>query len=280
MNDMVKVMDRVSLPDVRKQRAAILELEKAILNEEQEHVEPIHTIHAGMYARTVTVPQGMMLTGAIYKYDHIEIMSSGKLLVTTDNGSSRMLTGFNIIPALSGKKRAAFAVEDTTWTTIHSVANPDWSGDKIQEYITAETFEELEEFYAQVNNIDFINFCKENNWHPKEIRNVSEIKMDQCEVDLDEYQVSLRPSIIEGTGLFTDKFVERNEVIMPARIADMRTQAGRYCNHALRCNAKFERLAGDYNLVATQNISEGEEITVNYRQTMSDRYEEGDLCQE
>ncbi|MCH8134950.1 MAG: SET domain-containing protein-lysine N-methyltransferase [Proteobacteria bacterium] len=68
--------------------------------------------------------------------------------------------------------------------------------------------------------------------------------------------------------------------IAPARIEALRTNAGRYCNHAFFANAKIIVTDKGADLVAIKNIEADEEITVNYRQVLEHRNIKGDLCQE
>lgn len=74
-------------------------------------------IHGRMCARTIFIPAGTVLTGVLTKCDNISVMI-GDITVTTDDGPIR-LTGFNVIPAGAGFKRAGITHADTWWTTIH-----------------------------------------------------------------------------------------------------------------------------------------------------------------
>ena len=82
----------------------------------QVEIETTNLIHAGMYARTIMIPAGVVLVGAIMNKDSVCI-SSGDITVTTDDGSVR-LTGYHVIPALGGKKRVGLAHQDTYWTSV------------------------------------------------------------------------------------------------------------------------------------------------------------------
>lgn len=284
MNAIVEMMDSASLPDIKKQREKIIDLENAILAAGEDAVDmpPTHLVHGGMYARAVTVPEGTVLTGHIYKYDHIEIMTSGLLAVTTDDGASRVLEGFNIMPALTGKKRAAYALKETTWLTVHAVGDTgSKTPDEIQDFITASSFDDLEDFYAEISRADYACFLAERGWSETDVRAVSENKGDyQTTPDLSELGLKLQKSKIEGTGLFAQKAISKGAEIMPARIDGNRTEAGRYINHAVRPNAHFVLKDGDMFCVAARAISAGDEITVSYREVMNYREGKKDLCQE
>lgn len=79
--------------------------------------------HAGMGARTIFVPKGTTITGAKTNIANVCIVS-GDITVTTEDGPKRM-TGFHVLKAGAGFKRAGFAHEDTWWTTIWPTALTD-----------------------------------------------------------------------------------------------------------------------------------------------------------
>lgn len=69
-----------------------------------------------MYARTIFIPAGVALTGALTEMDNICVLY-GDITVTTDEGTQR-LTGFNVLPAKRGAKRAGVTHADTWWATV------------------------------------------------------------------------------------------------------------------------------------------------------------------
>jgi hypothetical protein len=92
-------------------------LEQSIYSLPQVDLNTENLIHGRMCARTIFVPKGTVLTGAQTNVDNICIVF-GDITVTTSNGNKR-LTGFHVLPADAGFKRAGIAHEDTCWTTIH-----------------------------------------------------------------------------------------------------------------------------------------------------------------
>lgn len=282
MNELARnVIRDLTFGTKRSQREAIMDLESHSKEQPQLDVDVDQLIHAGMYVRAAHVKAGTLLTGAIYKYDHIEIMAKGSIIVTTDDGTAVKLDGFNIQSASSGKKRAAYVIEDTTWTTIHFVGDAGGKdGDEIQNYLTTESFEELNEFYATVNRFDYNCFLNESGYSKEQVRKISEETSDYDDsLELEKFGLSLKESLIEGTGLFTTKELLEGDFIMPARIGEFRTQAGKYINHALRPNAKFIFDGENWVTVALDEIAAGDEITVNYRNVILERRAMGDICQ-
>ena len=276
--DIIAIMDDVSLADKIQHRKAIVALEQAMMQEKQVEIPPVELVHGGVYARAVTVPEGTLLTGQIYKFDHIEVMCSGTLVVTTDDGASKVLKGFNLMPAISGKKRAAYAIEETTWITFHSVGDTgDMTGQEIQDSIACNTFAELQDFYNSVNKIDYENFLLEIGLTQSQMDEIVQNEDDLWEVELKDFGLELRDSEIHGTGMFARQNFHTGDIIGLARVDEKRTQLGRYINHAVRPNCRFEIKKDHVLCVANTDIAIDEELTVNYRNTMRMRSEEGDI---
>jgi len=119
-------------------------LESMILQYEQAVVPVVHRFCGDMYMREITLEKDSLLTGRIHKFDHFDIMLSGDISVSSDDGKVRRMTGLNIMEGKAGKKRAGWVHEETHWITIHSAQEQDPEG--MVEFLTVETFEQLEEF--------------------------------------------------------------------------------------------------------------------------------------
>lgn len=111
-----QILDAVlsnTMPSVESVR----QLENQLLQLPQVDLQTQHLVHAGVSARTVLIPAGTVLTGALTNLDNICVVC-GDITVTTDEGPQR-LTGFHVLPAKAGAKRAGVAHSDTWWTTLH-----------------------------------------------------------------------------------------------------------------------------------------------------------------
>ena len=265
-------------------RAKILEYEEMAKELPQVDIPVNHHIHGGMYAREITIPEGTIITGQLYKFDHFDIMVSGDVTVSTDTGETRRLTGetrrltgFNLLKGMSGKKRAGYAHKDTHWVTFHNFDGDD--GEEIQKYITAETFTELENFHTEINRADYYNFVCASGMTQEEILEQVENQDDMITDKIES--VFVGDSKISGKGLLSHFAFNSGDVICQARIGDKRTLAGRYTNHAVFPNAEIIVTENGADLIAIRDIEEGEEITVNYRDVIKHRFIKGDLlCQE
>jgi len=90
----------------------ILELEDHIAAMPQIEGRVDHIFSDGLYARTLYIPAGTVLTGKVHKRD------------LTDEGM-KLLEAPQIIPSKKGIKRAGFSITDTEWTTVHATTATD-----------------------------------------------------------------------------------------------------------------------------------------------------------
>ena len=126
-------------------RQRVYRLEEALLRGETFECPVKHYFSKGIYAREIFIPKGTILTGKIHKYKNLNIMSMGELSVLTENGVVRVKAPFTVVSP-PGIKRAAYAHEDTLWTTIHATEETD--------------VEKIEaEFIAQSER-DYLEFCR------------------------------------------------------------------------------------------------------------------------
>ena len=101
-------MDQDAVDRVRQLEAAALALP-------QVDIPTDHVFHAGMYARTIKIPAGVVLTGARIKIPTILIIS-GDTLIYGNDGPVRY-TDYHVCTGQSGRKQAFCALQDT-WLTM------------------------------------------------------------------------------------------------------------------------------------------------------------------
>lgn len=82
----------------------------------QVDISTSHIFHAGMYARTIMIPAGTVLTGALIKIATVLIMA-GDATVYIGNKSTEF-SGYHVIPASAHRKQAFIAHSDTYLTMI------------------------------------------------------------------------------------------------------------------------------------------------------------------
>lgn len=82
----------------------------------QVQIETQHSFHAGMYARTIMIPAGVVLTGALIKIPTMLIVN-GDAVVYKEDGPVR-ITGHNVMLGAAGRKQAFVAMSDTYLTMV------------------------------------------------------------------------------------------------------------------------------------------------------------------
>lgn len=109
----IAAMSRDAIEQVRR-------LEGAALALPQVPIETTHVLHAGLYARTIRVPAGVLITGALIKIATLVIVD-GDVLMHVEGGPVR-LEGHHVLPAAAGRKQAFLARADTHITMIFATA--------------------------------------------------------------------------------------------------------------------------------------------------------------
>lgn len=275
---MSSIISSVCGKNVAESRELISAYEEWAKQFPQVDIPVKHYIHGGMYAREITIPKDTYITGQLYKFNHFDVMISGDITVSTDTGERKRLTGYNVFEGLSGKKRAGYAHEDTTWITFH-VAEGD-NGDDIQKAITVESFEELENFYLELDTISYEHAIKTLGYTEAELQEHAH-EEDLVKMPDSFRHVYVDKSKISGNGLYSKIGYEADSVVCLARIQSNRTIAGRYTNHSHSANCYTKVLDnGDVLLVSKRKLLPGEELTINYLETINDRAAKGDLCPE
>lgn len=94
----------------------VRQLEASLMSLPQVAIRTEHLIHAGLYARTVRIPAGAVLTGALIKRATVLIVS-GEATVFT-GGDTLELSGFHVLPGSAGRKQAFMARAETCLTML------------------------------------------------------------------------------------------------------------------------------------------------------------------
>jgi hypothetical protein len=112
MGEMISILGAMSAAAVEKVTA----LEDEVLKHPQIDLVTEHAFHAGMYARTIMLPKGVILTGALIRIPTI-LVFNGDAVVYRDDGAVR-ITGHNVMLGSAGRKQAFLAVENTHLTML------------------------------------------------------------------------------------------------------------------------------------------------------------------
>lgn len=117
------------LAEVPEAHAPIYRLEARLLTLPQVEMPVEHDHCSGLYARTMHIPAGTVLTGAVHREECFFVVRKGILAVTTDNGVTKAHAG-DMLLSKAGTKRAGVAITDVTVTTFH--ANPSGETDPVK----------------------------------------------------------------------------------------------------------------------------------------------------
>lgn len=245
----------------QKLKDKIDDLQAFMLEQPQADIPVRNVFSGGVYAREVFIPKGTMLVGKVHMTEHLNICLKGDLTFLSVDGPKRIKA-----PAMfsspAGTKKLAYANEDSIWVNVHPDLGED--ADTIVDAITVNTFAEYDKLVGQasfIRAIEYFGFTKES------VRQISE---DESTLDRTLLVgVEIRPSIIEGQGLFATQSYASGQILCPAIVNNKRSLAGRYSNHSVRPNCIFDYVNDVLVLVALRDIESGEELTTDYGATLA-----------
>lgn len=90
----------------------VRKLEAANLARPQVKLPIQHTLHGGMYVRTVFIPAGVLLTGALVKLPTVVMVAGDATVYIGDKVPLQTHGLLNILPASAGRKQAFLARSD------------------------------------------------------------------------------------------------------------------------------------------------------------------------
>ena len=115
MNAIVPLLQVVPAMDARAiDRVRALEAAATALP--QVEIRTFHAFHAGLYARTIFVPAGVAITGALIKIPTLVTVSGHALLYVGEGEKPREITVYNVMSAEAGRKQVFVAVGDIAIT--------------------------------------------------------------------------------------------------------------------------------------------------------------------
>jgi len=114
MNDLVASYNRLpAMSDYEIDK--VRQLESILMELPQVDLETQHIIHGGTYSRTIMMPAGSALTGALLKIPTTLIVCGRATAYIGDR--TLELDGYNILPGSAGRKQAFYAHTDV-WLTM------------------------------------------------------------------------------------------------------------------------------------------------------------------
>ena len=269
------------------QLAAITEqkiqtLEAEFLKQPQADCPVVHRFGPSIYIREVTIPADTFSIGHRQTTTHLNIMLAGRVTMVNEDGSHTELVAPQTFVAGPGRK-IGYIHETMVWQNVY--ATDETNVEKLETMFLdkSATWQEnqknqqlLLSFDHSEDIADYYTAIAEYGFDQETVQAQVQNLDDQINMPYGNYKMMVAPSNIEGKGVFATGNIKAGEIIAPARIANKRTPAGRFTNHAKKPNAKMILLDnGDVNLVAAMPIvgckggNLGEEITIDYRQALS-----------
>lgn len=92
-------------------------LEAVLGSRPQATIPTLHVLHGGMYARTVFLPAGTLITGTLIKIPTL-LFVVGHAIVYLGDDVELELNGYNSVPASAGRKQAFLAISGTHLTMV------------------------------------------------------------------------------------------------------------------------------------------------------------------
>ena len=114
----VAVQEVAQQAGVPAEHLPIYRLEAELLKLPQVDMPVEHNFCNGLYARTMHIPAGTVLTGAVHKNESFFVVRKGTLIVTTDDGTAQVGPGFMSVTKANAK-RAGVALTAVEVTTFH-----------------------------------------------------------------------------------------------------------------------------------------------------------------
>jgi quercetin dioxygenase-like cupin family protein len=134
--------DNRTIKQSKKNRNDIIDLENEMLTMEQtlDQFPLTHHFAPGVYAREMFLPAGHTIVGKIHKHAHLNIVSKGSVILSTEEGSKE-LNAPCVFTSYAGTKRAVYIKEDAIWITIHVTDKTDLK--EIEAELIAASFGDL-----------------------------------------------------------------------------------------------------------------------------------------
>jgi len=94
----------------------VARLQRQMLRQPQTEIPTVHCLHAGMYHRSIKIPAGLMVIGALIKRETILTIHGSLSVWIGDDWVT--FTGFHVIPAEAWRKQLVLAHTETVVTMV------------------------------------------------------------------------------------------------------------------------------------------------------------------
>lgn len=105
-------------------------LEAELINQPQVDCPVREYFADGLYAREITIPQGVALIGAVHKTQNFAVVNKGILRLATDDGYRDVKAG-DVVTVMPGQKNCGYAIETCVWTNFFANPSNEQDSDKL-----------------------------------------------------------------------------------------------------------------------------------------------------
>lgn len=256
-------------PETLRQKIEVLQ--EIMLNLPQADVQYLHSFEPKKYIRTMIAPPHTVIVGAEHKTPYKIRIEKGSIAVNVGD-EIKTLSAPLEFDAPAGIKRVGTVFdEELVWVDIYD--NPDDCTDiavlEDRLYVVPECGLMSNRIPLQLKEVndDYKLFLTQLNLSQTEIDSIVTIEHDLTEMP-EEYATEVKPSKIQGVGLFATKNFIKGETVCPSRLNGMQTPGGRFINHSPKNNVVPVKIGDDIYVVADRDIYKTEELLLNYRDMM------------
>ena len=253
-------------------REKVERLQEELLKMPQADVQYLHSFEPGKYIRTMIAPPWTVIVGAEHKTPYKVRLEKGTIAVNIDEEIHTLTAPLEMdVPA--GIKRVGQVFdEELIWVDIYENLDDCTDIAVIEErlYVIPECglmSNRVPKQLAEVKD-DYQLFLTQIGLTQVEMDKIAAITDDLMDMPK-EFFTELRPSKIDGKGLFATKSFKMWDVVCPCRLDGKRTPGGRFVNHSHKNNLMPIKIGDDIYAIASQDIYENEELLLNYRDMMS-----------
>ena len=99
-------------------------IEKRMLSLPQVECPVVHSFGPGLYIRELRMATGTLAMGHEQKFEHINILAQGKILMLNDDGSKTILEAPKTFVGKPGRK-VGYVLEDIIWFNVYPTDETD-----------------------------------------------------------------------------------------------------------------------------------------------------------
>lgn len=226
-----------------------------------------HTFEEGKYIREIRIPAGTFLIGSTHLHGHYCELVSGSVMHVTEHSKSVIHAPYSIQTS-PGYQMVVYALTDVVSRTIHPNIENTTDIKALEDRLFEPKESVLERGHYVNERVLYKCMLRQYGIDEEMIRPLFESEKDLIPFP-SRSQADIGISKIHGRGLIAAENVDKDSEISIARVAGMRTPAGRYTNHSFDPNSRMVRDEnGDLYIRSIKNILPGEEVTIDYREAI------------